>query len=125
QTPYIVIFLVLLVAGFLRSLFFTSANTLLFADIEDRQAGQATAIGAAIQQVSVALGVAFAGGLLEIAAAYGDGLDRSAFAISFIAVGFVSALSAIYFLRLPRDAGSVISGHAARIKQQNRPELKE
>jgi EmrB/QacA subfamily drug resistance transporter len=125
-TPYVVVFLVLLVAGFLRSLFFTSANTLVFADVENHQASQATAIGASIQQISVALGVAFAGGILEaVGAITGQGIDHSAFVIAFLIVGFVASLSAIFFMRLPRDAGSVISGHAARVKADNRPELRE
>ena len=43
---------VLIGAGFLRSLFFTSANALVFADIDDKDASQATAISAASQQIS-------------------------------------------------------------------------
>ncbi len=126
STPYWVVFAVLLVAGFLRSLFFTSANTLIFADIEDREAAQATAMGAAVQQIAVALGVAFAGGLLEIVAAWSDaGLDHTAFSIAFIVVGFVASLSALFFLTLPPDAGSAVSGHAARRKAENRPEMRE
>jgi MFS family permease len=66
QTPYLVILAVLFLAGFLRSLFFTSSNALVFADIEAAQSGQATAISAVAQQTSVALGVAVGGGALEI-----------------------------------------------------------
>jgi EmrB/QacA subfamily drug resistance transporter len=125
-TPYLVVFLVLLLAGFLRSLFFTSVNALVFDDVENHQASQATAIGAALQQISVALGVAFAGGTLEaIGAITGRGIDHGAFVAAFLIVGFVASLSAIFFMRLPRDAGSVLSGHAARMKAENRPELRE
>ena len=52
-------------AGFLRSLFFTSVNALVFAEIDEKDASQATAIAAASQQISVALGVAVGGGILE------------------------------------------------------------
>jgi EmrB/QacA subfamily drug resistance transporter len=130
-TPYAVIFLVLLIAGFLRSLFFTSSNTLVFAEVDERQTGQATAIGSSIQQISVALGVAFAGGLIElIAAVTGRGIDHFAFILAFLVVGFVSSLSALFFMRLPRDAGSAISGHGqgvakAATKAENRPEMGE
>ncbi len=125
-TPYLLILAVLLMGGFVRSLFFSSANTLIFADIDDRQASQATAIAATIQQMSVALGVAFAGGLLEATAAItGDGLDRFAFSVAFAAVGALAMLSAIFFVRMPADAGSAISGHAAKIKTRNRPEIGE
>src|SRR5690606_4005712 len=64
-TPWWAIMAVLVAAGFTRSLFFTSSNSLVFAEIDDRQASQATAIAAVSQQISVALGVALAGILLE------------------------------------------------------------
>ncbi len=65
STPALLIVAVLFGAGFFRSLFFTSANALVFADIDDAQASQATAIAAVSQQVSIALGVAVAGVVLE------------------------------------------------------------
>ena len=64
----------LFMAGFLRSLFFTASNALVFADVGDREASQATAIAAVTQQITVALGVAVGGGILEIQAQLGDGL---------------------------------------------------
>ena len=65
STPSAVIILVLIGSGLLRSLFFTSTNALVFADIEDKDASQATSISAVSQQISVALGVAVAGIILE------------------------------------------------------------
>jgi MFS family permease len=112
ETPYPAIIATLLAGGFLRSLFFTSANVLAFADIDDKQAGQATAISAAAMQISIALGVACAGGLLEIVTMFSDGvLERSAFAVAFIAAGAIAVISAILYARLPRDVGAAISGH--------------
>jgi cyanate permease len=58
DTPYAVILVVLVASGLMRSLFFTSANTLVFAEIDDREASQATALSAVTQQISVAIGVA-------------------------------------------------------------------
>ncbi len=46
ETPGWAIIAVLVTAGFFRSLLFTSVNALVFADIEDKDASQATAIGA-------------------------------------------------------------------------------
>src|SRR5690606_4300763 len=60
-----VIVAVLIAAGFLRSLFFTSTNALVFADIAEKDASQATALAAVTQQISIALGVAIGGGILE------------------------------------------------------------
>jgi hypothetical protein len=110
-SPWLII-AVLLVAGFVRSLFFTSANALVFADIDDNDASQATAIGAVSQQISIALGVAVGGSTLE-AAAYlsGQAIGPSAFAAAFLAVAAITALSAIPFLTLAPMAGNSVSGH--------------
>jgi EmrB/QacA subfamily drug resistance transporter len=114
QTPAWLIIATLVAGGFLRSLFFTSANALIFADIGDERAGQATAIASVFQQISIALGVALAGGILEaVTVASGGELGLDAFAIAFVIVAVVTATAALPFLRLPPDAGASVSGHRA------------
>jgi EmrB/QacA subfamily drug resistance transporter len=115
QTPTLVIIAVLTAAGFLRSLFFTSTNALVFADIHDKEASQATAISAVSQQISVALGVALAGVILEAYThATGEPLGKPAFAVAFIIVALVTSSSAWSFLAMPAEAGSSVSGHRLR-----------
>jgi EmrB/QacA subfamily drug resistance transporter len=114
-TPPAVIIAVLLGSGFLRSLFFTAANVLIFSDIDERGASQATAIAAVAQQISVALGVAVGGGVLEIAAyATGNALTQSAFTAAFLVISLITASAALVFMRLAPDAGNAISGHRRR-----------
>jgi EmrB/QacA subfamily drug resistance transporter len=111
-TPHLLIIAVLVAAGFLRSLFFTSNNALVFADIEDRQAGAATAIAAVSQQVSIALGVALAGLILEAHhLVTGEAIGHAAFATAFVVVGIVAALALLPLLGLSKDAGRSVSGH--------------
>jgi len=113
DTPRPYLYLVLLATGVLRSVFFTGANALSYADIDEHEASQATAITAVAQQLSIALGVALAGGTLEISARLtgGHGLGLEDFHIAWFVVAGVSLLSALPFLRLPPDAGSDVSGH--------------
>ena len=112
ETPHLLIVAVLLFAGFFRSLFFTSANALVFAEIESKDAGQATAINAAMQQISVAIGVAIAGSILEFAPFFtGAPLGHTTFTIAFVIVGILSMMAVIPFLTLDRAAGSDVSGH--------------
>jgi MFS family permease len=115
NTPHLLIILALVGGGFLRSLFFTSANALVFADIEEKDASQATAISAVSQQISVALGVALAGLILE-AFTYttGQALGQPAFSTAFTIVAVVTAFAAVPFLRLAPDAGHSVSGHRMR-----------
>jgi EmrB/QacA subfamily drug resistance transporter len=114
-TSHVVIILILFVAGFLRSIFFTSSNTLVFAEIDDREASQATAIAAVSQQTSIALGVAIAGGILEAVTWFsGHPLDVSAFSVTFFIVAAMSAFSVLPFLGLAPTAGSAVSGHGGK-----------
>lgn len=103
---------VLFLSGFVRSLFFTSANALVFADIEEKDASQATALSASFQQVSIALGVALAGGILEgTTLLTGQPIGLQSFSIAFFIVAGVTATAALPFLFMPRDAGRNVSGH--------------
>jgi len=120
DTPQVFIYLVLLAGGILRATFFTGANVLGFADIDEHEASQATAITAVSQQLSIALGVAVAGGVLELSSNLTGGeLGLDDFHYAWFVVAGVSLLSAIPFLRLPPDAGSDVSGH--KIKPLPKP----
>lgn len=116
ETPHGVIIAVLLGAGFLRSMFFTSTNALVFADIDERDAGQATAISAAMQQISIAIGVAVAGGILDgMTFLTGEPIGGPAsFSIAFLTVGTITMISVVPALLLPKDAGRSVSGHQLR-----------
>lgn len=111
-TPHLLIITVLVAAGFLRSLFFTSTNALVFADIDGKDAAQATAIAAVTQQISIALGVAAAGGILEATVRFsGEPLELTAFSTAFTIVALVTASAAIPLFRLHPTAGNSVSGH--------------
>ncbi|WP_265520000.1 MFS transporter [Nitratireductor luteus] len=112
DTPHLVIIAVLVAAGFLRSLFFTSANALVFAEIGDREASQAATISAAMQQISIAMGVAVGGGVLE-ASSYlsGNTLGIDAFVNAFVIVALITLLAAVPYFSLPPDTGNAVSGH--------------
>jgi EmrB/QacA subfamily drug resistance transporter len=123
DTPHIVMIVILFMTGFVRSFFFTGINVLGFADIERNQTSQATALNATIQQITGALGVAFAGIVLEIhAAATGQTLALAGFHIAFLCVAALNLLAAIPIWRLPASAGSAVSGH--RIDAGEEPAVK-
>ncbi len=112
ETPHVIIYAVLLTTGLLRSMFFTGVNALGFSDVDEHEASQASAITAVSQQLSVAFGVAVAGGTLEVSAQFmGGELSLGAFHVAWFVVAGVSLLSGLFFWRLPPDAGSDVSGH--------------
>jgi MFS family permease len=116
ETPYAIILAVLLAGGFLRSMFFTGINALTYAEISSEDTSKATPIAAVGQQLSIALGVALAGGILETTThLHGGSLTLTFFHIAFFIVAGISALAAIWFVRLAPDAGSAVSGHGRAV----------
>jgi len=116
STPYWVIIAVLVTGGFVRSLVFTSINTLVFADLDREQASQGTAIAAVAQQISIALGVAIAGVFLQaISHLTATPVGAGTISISFFCVAALTLFALIPFFRLSPDAGSTVSGHRLRI----------
>jgi EmrB/QacA subfamily drug resistance transporter len=112
ETSHAVLMTALLIGGIARSFFFTGVNVMGYADIPEAEASQATAIAAVSQQISVALGVALAGGLLEFTSSrHGGDLILADFHFAWIIVMIVAALAVIPFLRLPPDAGGDVCGH--------------
>jgi EmrB/QacA subfamily drug resistance transporter len=112
QTPVLIIMAALLTGGVLRSVVFTGSNAMGYADVADDEASQATAIVAVGQQLSIAAGVAVAGGILEVSTRLRGGeLSIIDFQTAFFVVGGLSALAGLVYLRLPADAGADISGH--------------
>jgi EmrB/QacA subfamily drug resistance transporter len=114
DTPHVLILAVLLISGFFRSLQFTSLNAISYAEVDSRRMGQASSMAGMVQQLSLSLGVAIGGYLLEIVGAlHGrSATDVQNFFFAFLGVGLISASSAWMMWRLPRNAGAEMSGRA-------------
>ena len=111
-TPHLVITVVLLAGGFLRSLQFTSLSAITYAEVEPRQVGSATGMASVGQQVSVSLGVAVGAMAVEVSEwARGHSVpETSDFAAAFVVVGLMSMVTSLLMFRLPADAGDEMSG---------------
>ena len=110
-TAHAVIIATLLVGGFFRSLEFTAINAMAYADIEPRDMSRATSFASVMQQLALSLGVAF--GALILQAARGlrgeTAITQSDFAFAFWIMAAISALSVVFFLRLPAGAGEELA----------------
>ncbi len=114
ETPIPLMFLILIVAGFFQSMFWTATNAFVFADIDDKDAGQANVISQVSVQLSLAFGVALGGGVLELSrlATHGGGEPLLGdFHMAFWVIGAVTLISTVMFMRVPKSAGLHISGH--------------
>lgn len=106
QTPLPLIIAILVVVGFWQSIFWTGSNAFVFSDINDKDAGQANVISQVNVQLTIALGVALGGGILEASNALRGGeLILADFHLAFFVLAGMCLISTALFMRLPGNAG--------------------
>jgi len=110
-TPHIVMLLVFLTGGCLRSLQFTSLNAIAFADIEIERMSHATSLSSVGQQLSAGFGVTVGAFALQ-----GIGWLRgheiligSDFALAFVFMGALALCSGLLFIPLDQASGSQLA----------------
>jgi hypothetical protein len=109
-TPIWLIVLQAFCYGALTSTQYTSMNTLVYADVPDASASNASSIASTLQQLSISFGVAIAG--LTTVYLIPDRLRADPAAIisglheAFLALGAFTILSTLVFSRLKRADGA-------------------
>jgi EmrB/QacA subfamily drug resistance transporter len=111
-TPHWLIYAVLLTGGFFRSLQFTSLNGMAFADIDPARMSRASTMSTMGQQLAQSIGIGLAATLLRLmmGQAHARQLSAATIAPAFVVIGFVSLISALFFIGLPADAGAGMHG---------------
>jgi EmrB/QacA subfamily drug resistance transporter len=112
-TPHVLIAIVLLLSGCLRSLQFTSLQALTFADIHAPDMSQAASISSMVQRLAQSLGIAVAAYVLQITSIlHGhDAVAADDFPATFIAIALIGLIAPLLHRRLAPDAGVAVSGH--------------
>jgi EmrB/QacA subfamily drug resistance transporter len=118
-TPIVVIVALLAFGGFLRSNHLTSAATLAFADIPDRDVSQASSLTSVVQQMAQAFGITVAGLMLHVSQQVTGphGLPPLApqnFILPFGVIGLAAMAATLAYLPLPLNAGSNLHGREGR-----------
>jgi len=111
-TPHWMIYAVLLAGGFFRSLQFTSLNGMAFADVDRAQMSRASTMSTMGQQLSQSIGVGMAATLLHLSLAHAHAKHLTAALITptFLVIGGVAMISALFFITLPKGAGAELHG---------------
>ena len=122
-TPHWLVLSVLLVGGFLKSLEFTSINSIAYADIDAKAMSRATSFASVAQQLSLSAGVAIGALVLEAQRMGRAAADVVAadFPLAFVLVAVMAASSSLIFARLPKGAGASLSARARSIPAQDAP----
>ncbi|MBV8729519.1 MAG: DHA2 family efflux MFS transporter permease subunit, partial [Acidobacteriia bacterium] len=115
RTPLWDILLLAFCYGGFTSLQYTSMNTLVYADIPDEQASNASTIASTMQQMSISFGVAIAGLATAVflpASARSNSPDfMRGIHEAFLVLGAFTALSSLIFSRLRSTDGESVSQH--------------
>jgi hypothetical protein len=93
--------------GFLSSLQFTGINTLVFADLDDREISRAGSISSATQQLSLSFGVATAS--LAVSGFLGSDPVVSAIHKAILVLAGLTLVSSAWFAGLRRTDGASVS----------------
>jgi MFS family permease len=116
ETPWSLMLGLLVITGFFQSIFWTATNAFTFADIEDKDAGQATAISQVVIQLSLASGVALGGGVLEgMRLTHGGDPGLTDFHVAFFVTAAVALVATGMFYRLSKGVGSHLTRHRAAL----------
>jgi EmrB/QacA subfamily drug resistance transporter len=112
-TPHVVIGVILLVSGCMRSLQFTALQAISFADIAQPDISQAASVTSMAQRLSQSLGIAAGAYLLQLSSNLQDHstIMASDFWPVFVGLALVSLIAPALHLRLAPDAGAAVSGH--------------
>jgi len=118
-TPAWMIVVMAFTYGFLTSLQYTSMNTLAYADVNERQASDASTIASTVQQMAVSFGVAAAS--LAAALFIPDRMHASApemihgIHLALLTLGALTIVSTIVFNELRSGDGDAVSRHKAEL----------
>ncbi len=123
-TAVIIIVLLSLLQGLFSSLQFTSMNSLVYADVDDSRASEASSIASTAQQLALSFGVAsaslvagiFLSGIPQTDhVAYINGLHRT-----FLVLGAFTIISSLLFRGLQRGDGGNVSHYVQQDDQKIR-----
>jgi EmrB/QacA subfamily drug resistance transporter len=116
HTPLPHLIPILVIFGAANSIQLASMNTLSLSDLDHDTASGGNSLVTVMQQLSISLGISVGAFLLQ----FFSGLDFNtgsvilAFKMTFVAMGVLTAISALLFLRLDKEDGSKMSGHSTK-----------
>lgn len=99
--PVAVLAAVLALSGVLRSIGFTTYNSLAFADVHGAELTHANTLNASLAELASGLGIAAAAVVLSAVDSY---------PVTYLVLAVLMAVTLIETLRLPREAGAHVSG---------------
>jgi EmrB/QacA subfamily drug resistance transporter len=125
ETPALLMFVLLLVAGFFQSLQYTATQAISYADVPHAQMSTASSIASMTQQMSRGFGIAMMAGLLHLTLGWRGATELSLldFHIAFSVAAAVALLGLAFSFPLEPHAAAEVSGHPMQPKGQANPAM--
>jgi EmrB/QacA subfamily drug resistance transporter len=113
ETPVLLIFVLLLIAGFFQSLQFTATQAMTYADVHHPQMSTATSIASMAQQLSRGFGISLIAVLLHLSLTMrgASTLGTFDFKVAFTGAAMLALCCLIFAWPLRPDAAAEVSGH--------------
>jgi len=110
-TPYVIIIALLFIGGFSRSVQFTGAQSIAYAEMPPEKTSRATSFSAMVQQLMQSVGVGLAALVVHFSLTWHDRtvLVHDDVAPAYFTLGLMAIASAVIFWRLPATAGAELS----------------
>jgi hypothetical protein len=111
-TPFAFIVLTLFIGGFSRSVQFTAAQSLGYAEMPGALVSRATSFMAMAQQLAQSFGVGLVALVVHLALTWHarEVVAPQDVGLGYFTIGFLALASAVIFYRLPSHAGAELSG---------------
>lgn len=110
STPLWFIIITLAISGFMRSMQYTSTNSIAYADVDKHEISQASTLATVTQQIAMSLGITFGAQLLHLSRGGAAILTPEQFILPFMAAGIVTLFAIPVYWRLHTNAGAAIAG---------------
>jgi EmrB/QacA subfamily drug resistance transporter len=121
-TPLLLIFVLLLIAGFFQSLQFTATQAMSYAEVEQAQMSTASSIASMTQQLSRGFGISLVAAVLQLSLVWrgGSALGRPDFTAAFVVAALLVLANLPFGWVLRHDAAAEVSGHRPRLPSSGR-----
>ena len=118
-TPLPLLVMLLVASGVVRSVGFTTYNSVAFADVEAAHMTHASTLNSTLQELGAGVGIAVAALFVRLGEPLGSALGLGAgagqpFRVAFVLLALVLLVPLVEAVLLDRTAGDAVTGHVAR-----------
>lgn len=106
DTSLLFILASILAVGFFRAAHYVASSAIAFADVASEEVSRASTLSTVIQQISLSIGISFAGVTLFLSAGTTNTFTPQQFILPFVSLGIVTLAAVPIYARLHAQAGA-------------------